>query len=514
MSITTVNATKQQGQEKQEQELSVLLDLKPTLDGYAGIPQEARLLFHGLRTTPGYNVEGLIQHGGRSLRSAVTSKISKRLSHAQNINRLSEVVVSLYETPYSSMFDYVRNYIEKQFSLSILIAQAYLNISLKPTLFSSVNFSDFLWRTFFSKTLKPQNKKNIANAHFRILRLPRKLLHKAGLKNKKYVSLPRYVTVETKDFDIFVAQTPFPGRVSSNTKLVVRYHDAVPILMPHTISDKAFHQASHFYALQDNVKSGAWFSCVSEATRQDLIKIFPEAEEKSIVIHNIVSDEYHLEDSPKKLIYQIIGNRLGVVDQFTCKPPRRNIKDGEVDTFQYLLMVSTIEPRKNHLLLMEAWEKLKYSSHPNLKLVIVGSLGWDQIPILNAFKPWAKRGDLFYMNNVPSAELRVLYKHAVATVCPSLAEGFDYTGVEAMLSGGIVISSDIPVHREIYDAASLYFDPYSAEDAARVMRQILAEDAQILRDELREKAVQVSARYSSEYLLPKWNSFLSRISKQ
>jgi len=511
MNITTVNATKEQGQ---KQELSVLLDLKPTLDGYAGIPQEARLLFHGLRTTSGYNIEGLIQHGGRSLRSAATSKISKRLSHAQKINRLAEVVVSLYETPYSSMFDNIRNYIEKQFSLSILIAQAYLKIPLKPSVFSSENFSDFLWRTFFSKTLKPQNKKNIADAHFRILRLPRQLLHRAGLKNKKYVSSPRYITVETKDFDIFVAQTPFPGRVSSNTKLVVRYHDAVPILMPHTINDKAFHQASHFYALQDNVKSGAWFSCVSEATRQDLIKIFPEAEEKSVVIHNIVSDEYHLEDSPKKLIYQIIGNRLGVVDEFKCKPPKRNAKDGEEDNFQYLLMVSTIEPRKNHLLLMQAWEQLKYSSHPKLKLVIVGSLGWDQGPILNAFKPWAKRGDLFYMNNVPSAELRVLYKHAVATVCPSLAEGFDYTGVEAMLSGGIVISSDIPVHREVYDDASVYFDPYSADDAARVMKEILAESAEPLRDELREKAVQVSARYSSDYLLPKWNSFLSSISQK
>ena len=44
--------------------------------------------------------------------------------------------------------------------------------------------------------------------------------------------------------------------------------------MPHTISDRRFHQAFHYRALRKNVESGAWFVCVSDATRKDLCR-FP-----------------------------------------------------------------------------------------------------------------------------------------------------------------------------------------------------------------------------------------------
>jgi len=63
---------------------------------------------------------------------------------------------------------------------------------------------------------------------------------------------------------------------------------------------------------------------------------------------------------------------------------------------------------------------------------------------------------VFLLNNVPADDLRVLYRHAAATVCPSLAEGFDFSGVEAMRCGGVVLASDIPVHREVYQDAAHY----------------------------------------------------------
>lgn len=294
--------------------------------------------------------------------------------------------------------------------------------------------------------------------------------------------------------------------------MIVRYHDAVPVLLPHTINDKAFHQASHFYSLQQNVKSNAWFSCVSEATRNDLLKIFPEAESRSSVIHNIVSGEYFDDDAPKGLVVQIIGNRLASVAEFETNIGRIRSEDSKSQRqeFDYLLMVSTLEPRKNHMLLLSAWEHLKYTSMPNLKLVIVGSAGWDSSSILRGFKPWAERGDLFYLNDVPSAELRVLYKHAAATICPSVAEGFDYSGVEAMRSGGMVISSDIPVHREIYRDASEYFSPYSTEDAFMVIRRVLSEGGNPVRERLKAEARKVSENYTPRSILPQWEEFFQK----
>jgi glycosyltransferase involved in cell wall biosynthesis len=488
--------------------IKILLDLKPALDGYAGIPQETRLLFRGMRSMDNCEVEGLIQHGSRKLRSAVSPK-GKRMPVSKRINRLSRVIVSIYEKPYDNMFDTVVDAVDHYFSRSLLRVRAFTGLPIHPGVFESELFDDFIWSTFFSKTLEPADKKLVTSARYRVLNKPRKLLHQVGLAGIKYSSTPKYVKLDTRGFDFFLAQTPFPARISQGTQMIVRYHDAVPVLLPHTINDKAFHQASHFYSLQQNVKSGAWFSCVSEATRNDLLKIFPEAESRSSVIHNIVSSEYFEDDTPKGLVFQIVRNRLAKVEEFQTDLGgiRFDDKREPSQDFNYLLMVSTLEPRKNHLLLLSAWERLKYTTMPKLKLVIVGNMGWDSTSVLSAFKPWAERGDLFYLNNVPSTELRALYKHAAATICPSVAEGFDYSGVEAMRCGGIVIASDIPVHREIYRSASEYFNPYSTEDAFMVIRRVLSEENGSIRNRLRAEARRVSDNYTSHNILPKWDEF-------
>jgi glycosyltransferase involved in cell wall biosynthesis len=486
----------------------ILVDLKPALDGYAGIPQESRLLFRGFRMLDQYEIDGLIQHGGRRLKAAITPK-GKRLSVSRQVNKLSKVIVSLHENPYSNALDEAIEAINHYFARALIRLGSYTGHTIHPGVFETDLFDDFVWRTFFAKTLKPSDKHLVTSARYRVLHTSRNLMHKAGLAGLRYSSVPRYPRIDTKEYDFFLAQTPFPGRVSKQTQLVVRYHDAVPVLMPHTISDKAFHQASHFHALQENVRAGAWFSCISEATRNDLLKIFPEAESRSSVIHNIVSHEYFDEPSSGSLVSQIIRNRLSKIDAFTT-----SLSDISIDKnipnkvgFDYLLMVSTIEPRKNHLELLGAWERLKYTTHPDLKLVVVGNLGWDCQPVLDKFRPWAERGDLYLLSAVPSAELRVLYKHATATICPSLAEGFDYAGIEAMRSGGIVISSDIPVHREIYGDASEYFNPYSTEDAAMVIQKVLSNQGNAIKARLRERGVIIGDRYTPMNILPQWEEF-------
>ena len=486
----------------------VLVDLKPALDGYAGIPQESRLLFRGFRLLDELEVDGLIQHGGRRLKSAI-SPTGRPLSNSRQVNKLSKVVVSLHETPYSNALDELIDGVNHYFARSLIRLGSYTGQSLRPGIFETNLFDDFVWRTFFAKTLKPADKELVSSARFRVLHTPRNLMHKAGLAGLRYSNEPRYPRVDTRGYDFFLAQTPYPGRVSKGTQLIVRYHDAVPILMPHTISDKAFHQASHFHALQENVRAGAWFTCISEATRNDLLKIFPEAEPRTSVIHNIVSHEYFDEPSSGSLVAQIIRNRLSKVEAFTTNLSAISVDKAVPNKvgFDYLLMVSTIEPRKNHLELLGAWERLKYTTHPHLKLVIVGNLGWDCQPVLDKFRPWAERGDLYLLNDVPSAELRVLYKHATATVCPSLAEGFDYSGIEAMRSGGIVISSDIPVHREIYGDASEYFNPYSTEDAAMVIQKALGASEQGLRARLKERGTHIAERYTPRNILPQWEAF-------
>ena len=332
---------------------------------------------------------------------------------------------------------------------------------------------------------------------------------------------PVYPRLDTTGVDVLVAQTPFPGRVAEGTRLVVRYHDAIPVFMPHTIADRSSHQAEHFNALMNCVRSGAWFACVSDATRRDLLRLFPEAAPRAVVIHNMVSHHYFPAAPTPEKVPEIIRARINHgSEQLSLSPKFRSLGDEEGfyrsalqdQPLRYLLVVSTLEPRKNHARLLAAWESLKSDVDPTLKLVVVGSLGWSAQEIVQGMRPWVDRGDLFALHAVPSPDLRVLYRHALATVCPSLGEGFDYSGVEAMRCGGVVIASDIAVHREVYDDAAAYFDPYSTASLVDSLSKILYQsDAEENQAQLRDRGAVVSDRYLPERILPKWQQLLARL---
>jgi len=65
------------------------------------------------------------------------------------------------------------------------------------------------------------------------------------------------------------------------------------------------------------------------------------------------------------------------------------------------------------------------------------------------------------------------YKHARGIICPSFGEGFDFSGVEAMMSGGAVVASDIAVHHEIYSDAAQFRNPCSMTDLAKAITEVI-----------------------------------------
>jgi glycosyltransferase involved in cell wall biosynthesis len=510
---------------------AVLLELRPALDGFAGIPQETRLLFRGLRMIEGVQVEGMIQASHRIL-SKGTGKpgffsFGRFASESTKINRYSRVVISLADKPFKTIIDKVQDIFERRLqstSLTIGTLLGYRKVRLSQ--FRSQYFEDFIWRTLFAKTLPASDFSLITAAHQRICSTPWHTMHMVGLKTLNVFPSPRYPHLDTEGADIFIAQTPYPGRVNRDTAMVVRYHDALPVFMPHTIPDKSAHQATHFYALKSNVRSGAWFACVSEATRKDLLRLFPEAAERAVTIHNMVSHHYFPEPSSPARVGGIVRSRLyegDPVKGVSLLPDFLSIKEKEnfyrkhlgQDSFKYLLMVSTIEPRKNHARLLAAWEVIKADIDPDMKLVVVGTLGWDCESMTRAFRPWIDRGELFVLNAVPAPDLRVLYKHATATVCPSLGEGFDFSGVESMRSGGVVLASDIPVHREVYADAAEFFDPYATGSLVAALKKVVyADDAAEVQASLRERGQEVSSQYLPEKILPQWQAFLDHVLKQ
>jgi glycosyltransferase involved in cell wall biosynthesis len=511
----------------QKDKISVLVEMRPALEGFAGIPQEVRLLFRGLRQLQDVEVEGLLQTSHRFLSAGMPDRQLKKASRTFALNRYSKVIVSLAEQPYENVFDRVSRFMRRKlnaFWLTVLMSLGFGNVRLGR--FESREFQDFTWRTLFSKSLPARDFSKVASANHRICSVPWHTMHMAGLSTLTWRKTALYPKIVTSGVDVFIGQTPYPGRVAKGTRMVIRYHDAIPVLMPHTIPDKSIHQATHFRALEANVRQGAWFACVSETTRQDLLKIFPEAEPRSVTIHNMVSHNYFAEEASPTRVGDIIRARLHEGDKakgVDINPKfltntereafyRRHLKQ---DGIRYLLAVSTIEPRKNHARLLAAWEYIKANVAPDIKLVLVGGLGWDYLPLLRSFSSWIERGELFMLNAVPAGDLRVLYRNALATVCPSLGEGFDFSGVEAMASGGITIASDIPVHREVYDDAAVFFDPYSTASLAEALRRVLYEDGSArLIGQMRRRGQKVSSRYHPEVILPKWQRFLAQLTSK
>jgi glycosyltransferase involved in cell wall biosynthesis len=483
--------------------LKVLLELRPALDGHAGIPQETRLLFQALSQLEDIDLEGLLQSSTRMLAKGIPLG-RHSLSRDRQMNRLSRVVVSLHSRPDASYLERGLTAIGLAVAPIRSIFATLLLGRQALTVFDADLFRDFIWRALFSRTLPSESFDLVTRKRFRVARFPWTAVHAGALITRRF-GRAVYPRLDTTGVDVMIAETPYPGRVRRPTRLVVRYHDAVPLLMPHTISDRSYHQASHYHALRRNVADGAWFACVSDTTRRDLISIFPQAEERAITIPNMISSHYFRDSVGPQRIPEVLRLR------------RHSTLEGAGAVFQrggqsrYLLMVSTIEPRKNHLTLLSAWEQLRAAGHADLQLILVGSLGWDHMSIVKKLRPWLVRGGLHILEDVPSGDLRLLYRHASVTVCPSFGEGFDYSGVEAMRSGGIVAASDIPVHHDVFGQAAQYFNPYSVTDMVNALATLLDPAASARREQLVAEGETISARYLPERILPHWREFLENV---
>ena len=131
------------------------------------------------------------------------------------------------------------------------------------------------------------------------------------------------------------------------------------------------------------------------------------------------------------------------------------------------LMVSTIEPRKNHAYLLDAFELL-WAQGSNARLCIIGKIGWKCEALVERIKrhpQWDKR--LFMFNRINDKSLEFAYANSRALVFPSYVEGFGLPLVEAMQRGLPAMASDIPVFREIGGDSMAYFnldDPQTLAD--------------------------------------------------
>lgn len=136
------------------------------------------------------------------------------------------------------------------------------------------------------------------------------------------------------------------------------------------------------------------------------------------------------------------------------------------------LMVGTIEPRKNHTLVLDAFDQawLEGSQAP---LVVIGKRGWQCEDVIARFADFTRKGRPFtHISDATDADLQHAYRRSRCLVFPSIAEGFGLPIVEALSQGLPVIASDIPVHREVGNDHATYIPLGDPAHLARLIRSI------------------------------------------
>lgn len=157
----------------------------------------------------------------------------------------------------------------------------------------------------------------------------------------------------------------------------------------------------------------------------------------------------------------------------------------------YILAVSSLDPRKNFKNLISAFKKLAL---PDTQFVIVGSE--NRVFANNELKKFINTRNIVFTGYVSDKELIALYKNAKLFVFPSLYEGFGLPPLEAMACGCPVVVSNVASLPEVCGDAAYYVDPYNVESIAEGMQKVLTDDT--LRQSLIQKGIERAKLFSWE----------------
>lgn len=260
--------------------------------------------------------------------------------------------------------------------------------------------------------------------------------------------------------------------------LLMPLRDVPTILTVHDLIFKLFPEhhkrLNHIFlnhAMPLFVKRATAIIAISEATKRDLITHYQVPPEKITVIYEAAAPNF-TPPSPQQV--DVVRQRYQLPHHF-------------------LVVVGTIEPRKNYSRLVQALMHLRQRD-PDLKLVVVGSKGWLYDDFFQAITDVGATEHIIFPGYIPDEDLPAMYAASTAMVMPSVYEGFGLPLLEAMACGTPIASSNAASLPELGGTVPIYFDPQNVDEMIAALETVLGDEH--LQHTMRQRGPEQAARFS------------------
>lgn len=254
---------------------------------------------------------------------------------------------------------------------------------------------------------------------------------------------------------------------------VITVHDLAFLRYPQFVTAKS---ARYYGQVEDAVKRANRIIAVSQSTKNDIIELLGTPECKIDVIYEAADPFFRpIEREQARSILKQAG--LPVFEDF-------------------ILVVGTIEPRKNLTTLIRAYHILRTSYQHELPLVLAGAPGWLSEDIHALVQELGLTQDVHFLGSMSNEQLLALYNLATLLAHPAHYEGFGLPPLEAMACATPVICSDAGSLPEVTGGASLLIPPEDVDAWAAALHRALSDDA--LRQTLSKKGALRAQTFSWE----------------
>ncbi len=318
---------------------------------------------------------------------------------------------------------------------------------------------------FFYNALRPKEGGfQYINSEEKQTRIPNKILN----TTLAFFGIPKLEKL-VGNFDCLFLPNLHHFAVNDNKKVVITVHDLSPLVTPEYYDTKR--RIWHYMlSFKKKLLRANAIIAVSEFTSFELKRVLGIDTNKITVVNEGVNHDLFTANIEEEKLREL-RNRLNLPGEF-------------------ILFLSTIEPRKNLPVLIEALDKLPNNVH----LVVAGALGWKYQEVLSAYRNSKRRQNIHFLGYVSESDKPALLKLARVVAYPSFYEGFGLVPLEAMAVGTPVVVSNVTSLPDVVGNAGLLVDPRNSNWLKAGLQEALYNGS--VRENLIKKGLEQASRFT------------------